>query len=253
MHILILEDEIPAFKKILQYVSDFYEGNFTYEHLKTISDASTTLSKNNNYDLIISDIELLDGNVFSVFETIAKTPPIIFCTAYNKYLIKAFQVNGISYVLKPYSQEELNNALSKYQELVHYVAISNEKLYYNLQQIISKSSFNFKKRFAIKKHSGIKLLEVKDISVIEGYGDFTKIIDIKGEVNILSKSIGTLINDLDPQYFFRVNRSYFININYIEAIKPYSKNRLVVKMKSYSGLIKTSTAVTKEFRKWIDK
>ncbi len=253
IHILILEDEKPAFKKMIQFVCDFYSNKFTYKHLQTVSETIQELKNNTEYDLILSDIELLDGNVFTAFEAIKRTPPIIFCTAYNEYLIKAFRVNGISYVLKPYSQEELNIALSKYQELVDFTSKNNRKLYSNLQKMILDNTVYYKKRVAIKKHNGIKLLEVKNISFVEGYGDFSKIVDASGKVHILSKNIGSLINDLNPQYFFRVNRSYIINIDYIKTIKPYSKNRLSIKMKTFSNLITTSTAVTKDFRKWIDK
>ncbi len=252
INILILEDEKPAFKKILRYVNDFYCNQFKYKHLQTVSKTIHELKNNINYDLILADIELLDGNVFAVFEAIKKTPPIIFCTAYNEYLIKAFKVNGISYVLKPYSQKELNNALLKYQELVNLTSKNKEQLFMDLQKIVSGNTVSFKKRFAIKKHNGIKLLETKNISFIEAYGDFCKIMDVFGEVHILSKNIGLVIKVLDPKFFFRVNRSNIINIDYIHTIKPFSKNRLSIKMKSSANLITTSTAITKDFRKWID-
>ncbi len=253
MHILILEDEKPAFKKILKYVSDYYKEQFTYKHLETVLEATNELKTNTNYDLILSDIELLDGNVFTVYKSLEKTPPIIFCTAYNKYLIKAFKVNGISYILKPYSQDELNSALSKYQDLVAFSTLKNPTMLTTLQHLISDTNIYYKKRFTIKKSNGIKLLETKHICFIEAYGDFSKIMDTSGNMHLLSKSIGIVLNDLDPQLFFRVNRSYIVNINYIETLKPYSKNRLSIKMKGFSNLITTSTAVTKEFRKWVEK
>ena len=67
----------------------------------------------NSYDFILSDIQLLDGISFDLFDEIQLEAPIIFCSAHDEYLFKAFNTNGIAYILKPYTKSEFNKAIEK--------------------------------------------------------------------------------------------------------------------------------------------
>lgn len=252
MNILIIEDEFPAYKKLVNYLLNILGDAFEHHHVRSVAEARSVLSSTNTYELILSDIILLDGTSFEVFNSVSIATPIIFCTAYDKHLLEAFRTNGIAYILKPYSQKDLEEAIKKYEKLFPPKTIQ-ANLFEKLSVLVAQEKKVYKKRFAIKKNSGIHLLETIDVSCIEAYGDLCKLIDAKGNLHVVSKNIGSIILDLDPSRFFRVNRGQVVNINHIKKIEPFSKNRLSLKLEGINNPITTSSTRTKEFRAWLEK
>lgn len=250
MKILIIEDEIPAFKKLFAYVTESLNSDFEYTHTRSVEDSINQL-KVTSYNLIISDIKIIGGTSFDIFDSIKTSTPIIFCTAFDEHLLKAFQTNGIAYVLKPYTQKDIESALKKHKDLF-YKKFSENNFFEQFKTLISEKD-NYKKRFAIKKSEGIKLVNTEAICYFEACGDFCKLKDSDGNLHSISSAMGSLTNELNPDHFFRINRSYIVNIDYIEKIVSYSKNRLSIKVKGLADSIITSTSSTKDFRKWIDR
>ena len=252
MNILILEDEIPSYKKIMVYLSQIFEQGFDHIHVRSVEKARTVLLNENYFDLILSDIKLLDGTSFEIFNTISVEAPIIFCTAYDEHLLEAFKTNGIAYILKPFSLQELKEAIDKYHILFSYKPI--EQHFFNkFKMLLNQETRKYRKRFAIKKTSGIQLLETADVCYIEAFGDICKLIDGDGNLHTISSNIGKIMLELDPRYFFRVNRSQIVNIKFIQKIVPYSKNRLSISIAGLNTSIITSSNVTKNFRTWLEQ
>ncbi|NAS13851.1 LytR/AlgR family response regulator transcription factor [Poritiphilus flavus] len=251
MRILILEDEIPAKKKLVKYLVDYFGESVILESSRTVKAGIELLEENPDYDLILSDIKLLDGNAFEVFSQVDTKAPIIFCTAYDEHLLQAFQTNGIAYILKPYQEDELKQSLRKFERL--FQSKTPEKgIFKQLQEALKDKGGSYKKRLAIKKRDGIKLLEVSQISLIQANGDFCKLFDSNGGLHSISRSIGVLNNELDPKHFFKINRSQIVGIAHIEKIEPYSKNRLAIRLKAHKEHLVTSSSVTKDFRIWLE-
>ncbi len=251
MRILILEDEIPANKKLMAYLTDYFGESAFIESVRTVKDGIEILGNSSNYDLILSDIKLLDGMSFEVFQEIETKTPIIFCTAYDEHLLQAFQINGIAYILKPYQKKDLEAALKKFQ-LLFEPKILDKHIVQKLRDVLSNTDESYKKRFAIKKSGGIKLLDTSQISLIQADGDFCRIIDSEGYLHCISKSIGVMAQELNPKHFFKINRSQIVGMEHIEKIHPYSKNRLAINLKGTKEHVITSTSTTKEFRKWLE-
>ena len=251
MRILILEDEIPASKKLVAYLTDYFGESAFIENVRTVKDGTELLSNDSNYDLILSDIKLLDGNSFEVFQEVETKIPIIFCTAYDEHLLQAFQMNGIAYILKPYQKKDLEAALKKFQILFEPKTLDRD-IFQKLREVLGAKDENYKKRFAIKKRDGIKLLDASQISLIQANGDFCKIVDSQGHLHSISKNIGVLVDELNPKQFFRINRSQIVGIEHIEKISPYSKNRLAIRLRGAKDHAITSTSTTKEFRNWLE-
>ncbi len=253
MHILILEDEIPAHKKLVAHLSDFLEEPFSLDSARSVKKGIQLVENNKEYDLILSDIKLLDGISFEIFHKVETMAPIIFCTAYDEHLLEAFQTNGIAYILKPYLKEDFENALKKFQDLFH-PKFYKKDLFKQLKEVLgTKKDETYKKRFAIKKRDGIKLLDAKDISLIQAKGDFCTITDVNGKLHSISKNIGTLVEQLDPKQFFKINRSQIISIEHIQKIEPYAKNRLALRISGVKEYMTTSSATTKLFRSWLEQ
>jgi len=250
MNILILEDEIPAYKKLHHCLVQCLGASFMHAHARSVEEGIQVLNECDSFDLIFSDIKLLDGTAFEVFDSVTCSIPIIFCTAYDEHLLQAFKTNGIEYILKPFSQTHIANALTKYQTLFSAKAI-DKNILDNLQLLFTAKQKKYKKNFVIKKQNGILLIETQEIAYIEAFGELSKLMDINGNIHIKSINIGKLFTDLDPDQFFRINRSQIINIDHILKIDPHTKNRLSILMKGQKSAIFTSSATTKDFRKWL--
>ncbi len=253
MKILILEDEIPAYQKLLNYLNTFFEEGFVHDWGRSIVDGTKFLS-HNEYDFILSDIQLLDGLSFDLFNSVSTDSPIVFCSAYDDYLFQAFKTNGIAYILKPYTQNDFNKAIEKYQSLFKKDSynILNESTIKVLKLALKEREVSYKKRFVIKKTKGIQLLNVSDITVIEASGDFCIATDNKGKRHTISQNISSIYSQLNPKRYFKINRSEIVHIDYIEHIESHFKNRLLITMTGVKEKVMTSSSTTAEFRKWLE-
>ncbi|MBN4082961.1 response regulator transcription factor [bacterium AH-315-A23] len=253
MNILILEDEVPAYEKLVAHLTDYFSEEVSHDWSRSISKGKV-LIKNNIYDLVLSDIQLLDGLSFDIFDKTDTKYPIIFCSAHDEYLLDAFNTNGIAYILKPYAKKEFSAALKKYEVLFrqgNYTSL-NSSIVDSLKQALSEEQNSYKNRFVIKKSDGIKLLKTSNISVIISSGDFCIAIDYKNKRHTISESIGRIDEQLPPKKFFRVNRSQIVNIDYIVKIENHFKNRLIISITGCDEKIMTSSPRTTEFRTWLE-
>ncbi len=254
MNILILEDEIPAYQKLINYLNDSFNKEFTHDIARSNTDGKKLLA-NNTYDFILSDIQLLDGISFDLFDEVTIDCPIIFCSAHDEYLFKAFNTNGIAYILKPYSKSNFNKAIEKYQSLFNqgnYNTLNSDTLS-NLKSALKEENTSYKKRFVIKKVKGIQLLNVTEISLIEASGDFCIATDNSGKRHTISQTLGSILQQLNPTKFFKINRSEIVCIDYIENIESHFKNRLLISMKGVKEKPMTSSSTTSDFRKWLEQ
>lgn len=254
MNILILEDEIPAYQKLINYIKEIFGDDFSHDLARSNTDGKNLLT-NNNYDFILSDIQLLDGISFDLFDEVKIDCPIIFCSAHDEYLFKAFNTNGIAYILKPYSKSDFKKAIEKYQSLFNqgnYNALNSDTLS-NLKSALKEENTSYKKRFVIKKASGIQLLNVTDIGLINAAGDFCIATDNDGKRHTISQTLGNIYQQLNPIKFFKINRSESVCIDAIENIESHFKNRLVISIKNVKEKVMTSTSTTSDFRKWLEQ
>ena len=150
MRVVIIEDEILAAEKLIDFAK---KNNPSIEILTRLDSVRACLNwfeKNEMPDLIFSDIELLDGNVFSFFGKFKITCPIIFATAYDEFLMKAFNENGIAYLLKPFDYEQFEQAMEKYKQLKNNFENFDDLLINTIKSSFAKEEKGYKKRFAVK-------------------------------------------------------------------------------------------------------
>ncbi|HLM61835.1 MAG TPA: response regulator, partial [Pyrinomonadaceae bacterium] len=117
MRVVIIEDEPPASEKLRDFVRHYEPGIQIAGTLESVKETFAWFHSNLPPDLIFSDIELLDGNIFDFFENTETTCPIIFTTAYNQFWLQAFERNGIAYLLKPLTFEKFAAAMKKFETL----------------------------------------------------------------------------------------------------------------------------------------
>lgn len=200
--------------------------------------------------MIFSDIELLDGNVFEFLENEESNNPIIFTTAYDQFLLQAFERNGIAYLLKPFTFENFVAAMQKLEKLKQNFA----SVQLNFWQEIQKSFVErkYKERFVIKIRGGIQFVESAQISYLQIQDGILFAFDAAGNKFPLNENLNTLEQSLDPQMFFRVNRSEMVNLKFIERLEPYFNDRLTIRLRNSKVKLIASTNRTPNLRKWIE-
>ncbi|MBA6154555.1 LytR/AlgR family response regulator transcription factor [Gelidibacter maritimus] len=261
IRLLIIEDEIPARKKLKRFIAEIDTPIQIIAEIDTVESAVNFL-RNNQVDLIFSDIELLDGNAFEIYHRVSVSCPIIFTTAYDQFWMDAFESNGIAYLLKPFSKDRFQKAWDKFllfhaksvtgrnQESEENNWVANIKALLN-QSIVDKS---YKKRFSINTHQGIYFVETENIIFFAAREGVIFAYDTTGKQHMLTEStLKTIEEHLNPLDFFRINRSELVNKPHIEKIERYSKNTLAIKLKGYNNHLKTSQSNTAAFRDWVEK
>ncbi|HEX4371791.1 MAG TPA: response regulator, partial [Puia sp.] len=146
MNVLIIEDEKPAFESLVDELLQADENIQNISTCSSVDESVKWLNSNQQPDLILMDIQLSDGLSFNIFKACNITCPIIFTTAYDKYLTQAFDYNSIDYLLKPIAQHKLRTAIRKYKNLQTYFVNNHSALFDYLNNHEKKRS-----RIIVKK------------------------------------------------------------------------------------------------------
>lgn len=253
MQVIIIEDEVPAFNKLSKYLLEYAPTAKIIGWFRSIEEALEEKEQFQICDLILSDIKLMDGTSIELFGELDFSSPIIFCTAYNKYLQAAFDTNGIAYINKPYTQAAFNKAMLKYKEFF----AQKKQLLLNLDALsiiensLQRSIKGYKKRFSIKKRDGIIVKPIEEIIYFQACGEFCLLVDAEGNKHTINYKISKLETLVDTNDFFRINRSEIVNIHFIQKAETYFKNKMCVLLPNDTVLM-TSGARTPEFRLWLD-
>ena len=254
--ILIIEDEAPARKKLKRYLEQACNSYEIVAELETVAEAKSLLTQTHEIDLIFSDIELRDGNVFEVYKDLSINCPIIFATAYNEFLMKAFEANGIEYLLKPYSFERFSNAWDKFIRLKGNLPANYNELIGTINHLLKENqenSIEYKEQFAIKTQQEIYFLKVEDIVCFQADNGIIFAFDRMNKRHIMPQTVFKQIEVfLDPKNFFRINRSESVQRKFIDKLERYNKNTVSIYLNAGSKIVRTSQNNTSEFNDWLD-
>jgi len=255
MKVLIIEDEKPAAEK-LELLLKKYDSNIqVIAQLGTVEKSIDYLKLNeSNIDLIFLDIQLTDGLSFDIFKSVKVEKPVIFTTAFNEYAIEAFKLNSIDYLLKPISFDSLKSAMDKIKSLYHNLPVTNNQATISLEQIakmLSGNSQNYKNRYLVKIGEHIKSVPTTDICFFYAEGRTVFIITKENRKFIVDETLEELTAQLNPEKFFRVNRSFIVNFDHINDVIVYSTSRLQIKFKfDFEKEIVVSREKVSDFKEW---
>jgi DNA-binding LytR/AlgR family response regulator len=247
---LIIEDEEPAAARLEKLLTEADAEIEIVEKLDSVESAVKWLSQNAHPQLLMLDIQLADGLSFDIFRKIKIESFVIFTTAFDEYAIKAFELNSIDYLLKPVDKQKLSAALLKFRKL------QNNKPSIDMTeliQVIESRKSNYKKRFSISIADRIKSVETTDIACFYSLEKNTFLCTFDGQHFPIDFSLDRLESLLDPEFFFRISRQYFVQYKAISKIRILSKSRIELEITSIDGRIAVSSAKTHQFREWIDK
>ncbi|WP_432411676.1 LytR/AlgR family response regulator transcription factor [Rasiella sp. SM2506] len=253
--IVIIEDEAPARKKLKRFIKQACASYEIVAELETVTDARAFLAQTQDFDIIFSDIELRDGSVFNVYDKVSLHCPIIFATAYNEFLMNAFEANGIAYLLKPYSFEQFSKAWDKFIRLQGKLPANYNELIGSINNLLKErqeSNVEYKTQFAIKLNKEIYFLKVVDMVYLQSDNGVIFAFDQMNKRHIMPQTVFKEIElFLDPKEFFRINRSEIVQRKFIDKIERYNKNTVTVFLNSESKVLKTSQNKTGDFNSWL--
>ncbi|SOD15435.1 LytR/AlgR family response regulator transcription factor [Pedobacter xixiisoli] len=254
--IVIIEDEAPAVRKLKRFLEELSEPLTIVAELSSVEDAIVFFKDNVDIDIVFSDIELTDGNAFGIYQKVTPNCPIIFTTAYNQFLMDAFESNGIAYLLKPFSFGRFEKAWQKFKLLYQSKPQLDNSMIEKLGSLLGQSSIqkNYRTRFSISKAKSTYFLEIDDIVFLNAEDGIVFAIDCQGKKHLLTQAtLKEIEEDLDPKCFFRINRGQLVHKTYIIGLERYNKNTLAVKLKNSEQNLMTSQSATSVFKDWIEK
>ena len=223
MNILIIEDE----KNTADLLKEFIEQHPRYlvaNICDSIEDSINYLQKNHDkLDLIFMDIQLADGDSFEIFEQIEVTIPVVFCTAYDSFTLKAFKNNGIDYILKPVKEHDIEQAIAKIEQLKSSFGTNPIS---QIKDLLFKDQA-YQTSFLVRFRDKMYPVLVSDIAFAYSHNEVVYLFKFNGEKHIVSKTLDGIENVVSPQQFFRINRQMIVNRKAINDIETYFNRKVV--------------------------
>jgi len=253
LHVLIVEDETPAAEKLERYLKKYSASIRIEGVVGSVKEGVEWLRENQSkIDLIFMDIQLTDGVSFEIFKQIKIQKPVIFITAYNEFALDAFKVNGIDYLLKPVTFNDLSNSLKNLEALSAQLRWSDTKA--DKISVYNHSPAKvYKSRFMVKLGDHIRSITSEQISLFFADGRDVYLVTDQGRKFIIDYTLENVEEIVDPRHFFRVNRSYVVHINAIQDVVVYSNSRLKITVSiKWEGEIIVSREKVNEFKEWFD-
>lgn len=253
MKILIIEDEAPAFRRLQKVLDEIDPALEIVEVIDSVEDAVKWLNHHVAPDLILMDIQLSDGISFEIFDKVKINKPVIFTTAFDEYMLRAFKVNSIDYLLKPIKKEELARSLDKYRSLKDAFAPPENDV--DLNALIRKINIGdkkYKSRFLIRRGEQLISIETSEIAYFQAKKGLVYLCVFSGRKHLTDLTLDEILRQTDPEQFYRINRQFIISFKSISATHKYHKGKLLVEL-----VLKTDEHLTvsaeraSDFRNWL--
>lgn len=246
---IVIEDERLASQYLISKLRELAPDIAVEKTLTDVAESIHYFSGNPAADVIFSDVQLSDGLSFSIFEKVMVNMPVIFITAYDKFLVKAFECNAIDYLLKPVSDEDLLKAVNKYRKLQQHFSTGN---YPMLDTVLQQLSGKKQQRIIVKRGQEHLFILLEDVVLFYTENKIVYIIDKSGKKFLVDKNLSDLEEEVDSTIFFRANRQYLVNINYVKGYKIYERVKLQLELHTaLNHCIVISQETAPLFKKWI--
>lgn len=251
MNTIIIEDESLTARRLEEMLKKCNSGIRVLATLPSVAESVEWLRKNDTPDLVFMDIHLEDDLCFKIFELAPLTSPVIFTTAYDEYMIKAFKVNSIDYLLKPVNLVELMAALDKYKALKEQFSKPD---FNTLLQYIGQRAPEYKTRFMITVGNKIRSIETADIAFFYSDEKITFMVTRDGQHLPVDFSLDKLTTLLDPRQFFRTSRQYLVGFPAIQTVLTHFKGKLKLELapKARHEVFVSGDRMT-DFKDWLGR
>ena len=224
---LIVDDEQDArelmriqlsIDKDLQIVGEAVDGKEALEKIDLLKP-----------DIVLLDIQMPELNGLEVVSQSNADSYFIFITAYDEFAVNAFELNAVDYLLKPFSEKRLAQAIQKAKAATEQSNWSFQKVQSVIQEISDRKDQNsqYVKRLVNKTKTILEFISVDDIHMIEAADQYVKVFTAQNQF-LLRHSMDYLEQVLDPGRFIRTHRSYIVSIESIKAIEQYEPRNFLV-------------------------
>lgn len=248
---IIVDDETPAREELRFLIA-------SYPEIKLVGEAASgmeavKLAEGLTPDVIFLDIKMWDLNGFETAKCIIEkgiNPLIIFATAYDEYAIKAFEINAVDYILKPFSKKRLDKTVSRIIDLFK----SNEN-HFDMQKLLDYIETMGKLqniKIPVWKNNKIYLLNPSDISYFEAVEKGSKVMSVQGEFET-NYCLSDLEDKLRDVNFFRTHKSFLVNIDKVMEIIPWFNGTYILLLKDYEkNEVPVSRRCAKKLREYLE-
>lgn len=245
MRVIIIEDELLAQAKLETMLSTLDPTIEVAAKITSVKDALSWLSHHVAPDLAFVDIQLSDDHSFEIFRKHPIEFPVIFTTAFDKYLMESFEFNSIDYLLKPITEEKLKRSLDKIKKL--------EKHFFhgNVLKLLQQRGQPPANRIIARKGNEFITLELDDIAYFFTEHKIVFARDFSGRQLIIDKNLGEVADMLDKHKFFRLNRKFIAHLKAIERFKPDNGKIRVYLKPEMKEDVHVSKETAPEFRLWV--
>lgn len=230
MNIIIIEDEFRAAKSLQNLLLELKPDAKIIDVYDSIETSVEALSKGIKADLIFMDIQLSDGLSFEIFKQVEITCPVVFCTAFDQYMLDAFKSKGVDYVLKPFSRDDIAEALKKVEELKKFFQKNELPELEALLQKINQPQSSGKTSFLVFKNQKYTTIPTENIAYFYIHNEITHLMTFDKQQFQLSQTLGQVAEQVSQKQFFRVNRQYIINFSAIKEMEHYFQRKILVKL-----------------------
>jgi len=255
MKVIIIEDEKRTAKELATTLESIDDQIKVVTILPSVEQTITYMQNNSDFDLIFSDIQLSDGLSFEIFNKIRLSVPVIFCTAYDKYALEAFNTNSIDYILKPFDRNSVAKSLEKYHTLKSNFSSFNISLNNLLRTLGAPSSSILQTSTSIVISQGDRIIPIKTttIALFVHEDDYVFALTFDLKKHLVSQSLEEL-ESVCGDIFFRANRQYLINRKAIEDASRHFNRKIQVNLTfDYPDQILISRLKVTQFIEWLAK
>ncbi len=229
--VILVDDEPGARELMRSYLENDHEIEIKAE-CSTGHQAIEAITKHQP-DIVFLDIQMPTMTGFEVLNKLSDPYPIIiFATAYDNFAIKAFEVNALDYLLKPFDKKRFLESLDRARKTVlkEGQKIDSEQISMLLSHL-DQTKNSYKEKLIARQKNKSVFIKVSDIEYIEGYDNYTRL-HVESGAKLSNYKLKDLELLLDPDVFIRVHKSYLVNVNKINALEPFTHGEYILYMEN---------------------
>jgi two-component system LytT family response regulator len=189
-------------------------------------------------DLVFLDVQMPQMDGFDVIDEIgaSRMPAVVFVTAYDQYALKAFEINAMDYLAKPFDEERLQKTLERARRFFQQAGLQElQQRLGALLQGLEREAPKQPERFVLKSAGRISFVTADEIDWIEAAGNYVRL-HVGRESHLLRETMNAIADRLDPAQFLRIRRSVIVRIDRIKQLQPLFKGEYLVTLKDGTDL-----------------
>jgi two-component system LytT family response regulator len=233
LRVVVVDDEAPARSLLREYLAN-------HEDVEVVAECANGFEAVKRIGEVVPDVVFLDVQMpkldgFEVLELITPGPAVVFCTAYDEFALRAFEVHAVDYLLKPFGRDRLAEALARVRERLASRATSGAatapaEASASAVAAAARGPGRFAERVIVRDGAAIHVIPVEQVDYLEAQDDYVAI-HAQGKSWLKQQPLSELAASLDPGRFVRVHRSFVLRLDRIARLETYAKDSRVAILK----------------------